>query len=213
MRPWQHARSSAGKHRDWHADLSIHEFMDSTKMACPDLRHRVVLHNADLGTELAARAFPGRPDARAVALRHVDEDLGCTPTLAEWLDGCNLARLPRPLYRRLPLRFDGLAGQVARAQGLRDDDWPQGVLDLLLLPMRLAGPDALGLLLNGAAPAIVRQIVGAPRAVPGPGGGHAIFDPAHAAEAVIYWLFGTIPPLSDVAAAVQHVPGPHLRST
>ena len=102
MRPWQHAKSSARKERDWLADLPIHEFMDSTKAACPDLRHRMILHNADLGPELAARAFPGRSDARAVALRHVAEDLGCTPTLAEWLAECDLTRLPRPLSRRLP---------------------------------------------------------------------------------------------------------------
>ena len=49
MRPWQHAKSSARKERDWLADLPIHEFMDSTKAACPDLRHRMILHNADLG--------------------------------------------------------------------------------------------------------------------------------------------------------------------
>ncbi len=58
MRPWQHAKSSARKERDWLIDLPIHEFMDSTKAACPDLRHRMILHNADLGPELTARAFP-----------------------------------------------------------------------------------------------------------------------------------------------------------
>lgn len=67
MRPWQHARSSAGKDGDWVADLPIHEFMDSTKAACPDLRHRMVLHNTDLGPELAARLFPERADARSIA--------------------------------------------------------------------------------------------------------------------------------------------------
>lgn len=207
MRPWQHAKSSAGRGGDWLADLPIHEFMDSTKAACPDLRHRMVLHNADLGPELAARAFPERRDARDVALRHVAEDLGCTPTLADWLAGCERMRLPRPLYRRLPLAFDGLPARIARSQGLRNDDGPRAVLDLLLLPVRLAGPDALGVLFNGAGPALTRQVVGAPRAVPGRNDRQAVFDPAHAAEAIIYWLFGAIPPLPDVVSAVRHAPG------
>lgn len=213
MRPWQHARSSAGKSGTWLGDLPIHEFMDGTKVACPDLRHRIVLHNADLGPELAARAFPGRADARAVALRHVAEDLGFTPTLADWLVGCDPARLPRPLHRRLPLALDGLPGRIARQQGMRDEDGPREVLDLLLLPVRLAGPGALAVLTNGFGPAIARQVVGAPRRVAGRHGGQATFDPAHAAEAVIHWIYGCIPPLHDVAAAVRRPPSIDRQAT
>ena len=104
MRPWQHAKSSAGKDRTWAADLPIHEFMDSTKVACPDLRHRMILHNADLGPELAARAFPDRPDARAIALQHVSEDLNCIPTLADWLADCDLTQLPAAVGPSLTAR-------------------------------------------------------------------------------------------------------------
>ena len=206
MRPWQHAKSSARKERDWLVDLSIHEFMDSTKAACPDLRHRMILHNADLGPELAARAFPNRSDARAVALRHVAEDLGCTPTLAEWLAGCDLTRLPRPLSRRLPLTLEQLPERIASAQGLRDEVGPRAVVDLLLLPIRLAGPGALSVLLNGFGPAIARNVIGPARTVRGRHVEHAVFDPAYAAEMIVEWVFGTIPPLTEVVAAVSHVP-------
>jgi hypothetical protein len=206
MRPWQHAKSSARKDRDWRADLAIHEFIDSTKMACPDLRHRLILHNADLGPELVARAFPDRADARTVALQHVAEDLGCTPTLADWLDHCDLVRFPRPLSRRLPLCLDELPTHVAVAQGLRDEDGPRAVIELLMLPVSLAGPGALSVLCNGIGPALARSILGPPRLVPGRHIAHAVFDSAYAAETVIQWIFGTIPPLAKVVSAVSSEP-------
>jgi hypothetical protein len=206
MRPWQHARSSAGRGRDWQEDLPIHEFMDSTKAACPDLRHRLVLHNADLGPELAARAFPDRADARAIALRHVEEDLGAPPRLGDWIACCDPARLPRPLARRLPIDPAALALRIARAQGLPDAREAEAVLDLLLLPVSLAGPLALPVLFNGAGPAVVRQVMGPPRRVPGAAGGYAMVDPAHLAEALIHHLFGTLMPLPEVLRALVSDP-------
>lgn len=207
MRPWQHAKSSARKERDWISDLPIHEFMDSTKFACPDLRHRMILHNADLGPELAARTFPDRDDARAIALQHVIEDLGCAPRLADWLGHCDPARLPQPLARRLPLSVAQLLGRVASAQGLRDEEGPSAVLDLLLLPVRLAGPGALCVLFNGVGPALVRNVIGPPRVSPGRhDGAHSVFDRAYAAETIIQWVFGMIPPLTEVVSAVSSTP-------
>ena len=206
MRPWQHARSSAGKDGDWVADLPIHEFMDSTKAACPDLRHRMVLHNADLGPELAARLFPERADARTIAMRHVEEDLGCMPTLADWVAACDPSRLPRPLSRRLPLSLEDVSGQIARQQGLRDETESRAVLELMMLPVQLAGLGAMGVLLNGNGLAIARAVIGAPYFVPGRHGGQAMFDPAYAAETLIQHLFGTIPTLFDVVSAVRHHP-------
>jgi hypothetical protein len=44
MRPWQYAKSSARKKRDSLVDLPIFELMDSERAACPDLRHRMILH-------------------------------------------------------------------------------------------------------------------------------------------------------------------------
>lgn len=206
MRPWQHAKSSAGKGGDWLADLPIHEFMDSTKAACPDLRHRMILHNADLGPELAARVFPNRVDARAVALRHVAEDLGCTPTLADWVNSCDPLRMPRPISRRLPLDRPMLAAHLARGQHLRDDVEVRAVVDLLLLPTEIAGPAALPVLLNGFGPALARVVFGPPRERPGMQGGQGIFDAAYVAEAVAHWVFGAILPLVGVVAAVQRAP-------
>jgi len=166
----------------------------------------MILHNADLGPELAARAFPDHSDAKAVALQHVAEDLGCTPTLAEWLACCDLTRLPRPLSRRLPLSFEQLPACIASAQGLRDEDELRAIVDLLLLPIRLAGPGALSLLLNGFGPAIVRNVIGPPHTVHGRYVEHVVFDPAYAAEMIVQWVFGTIPPLTEVVSAVSHVP-------
>jgi hypothetical protein len=208
VRPWQHARASSGKAGDWQRDLPIHEFLDATKLACPDLRHRMILHNADLGPSLAARVFADREDARAIALRHVDEDLGWTPTLADWLDACEIRRLPAPPYRRRDLDFEELPDRVAHAQGLRDRAGPAAILDLLLTPTRLAGPHALAVLFNGFGPALARAVFGGPRPAPGRHGAAAVFDPAHAAEATIYATYGAIPSLTEVVAAAPRPPAP-----
>jgi hypothetical protein len=128
----------------------------------------MILHNADLGPELAARAFPGRPDARAIALRQVNEDLGLIPSPADWLDRCDPAQLPQPLSRRLSLDRGSLAVRLAHSQHLGGEDEMHAVLDLLLLQVEMAGPLALPILPNGCGPALARAICGPPREVPGP---------------------------------------------
>ena len=197
MRPWQHAKSSAGRCADWRADLPIHEFLDSTKLACPDLRHRMILHNVDLGPAVAAMVFPERSDARAIALRHVSEDLGWTPSLADWIAECDVAKWPRPLYRRKHLERDIAVRSIAHSQGLGHEDDVRAVLDVLLLPMSFAGPVGLCIFLNSFGPALVRRVMGEPRMADGRRG-KVVFDPAHVAEAFIYWVFGTIPHLNDI---------------
>src|SRR5262245_32491778 len=113
MRPWQHALSSSrSTGHPWTEDLEIHEFLDMTKAACADRRHRVVLHSVDLGSDLAALAFPLRSDVRAVVLQHIVEDLGRAYTLADWFDRCDIDRLPRPLHRRLTAGRDRVIALV-----------------------------------------------------------------------------------------------------
>jgi hypothetical protein len=161
MRPWQHARSSAGKNGNWKTELPVHEFIDSTKMACPDLRHRLVIHNKDPGLELTRRAFPD-VDVRKVFLSHISEDLGCTPSLQEWLERCDISLFPEIPYRRRDLNFDEILERVMHAQGLQNVDPLHPVLDLLLLPTRFTDTAALPVLFNSFGPILIRRIIGGP---------------------------------------------------
>lgn len=94
MKPFRHAKGSVarwgGKPDDY---MPIHDFIDCSKMAMPDLRHRAALHNA-FGCFLVERVF-GRTlvnsDGREVSTRdiaeeHIQEDLGFLPSLEDWLD-------------------------------------------------------------------------------------------------------------------------------
>ena len=93
MKPFIHARSSAakfgGKPEDY---LPIHDFMDSSKSALADVRHRAVFHSA-FGIFIVEKVFgvtitnsAGRAvSTRDVAEQHVMEDLGTIPTLESWL--------------------------------------------------------------------------------------------------------------------------------
>lgn len=207
MRPFHHARASAKRSgRPWCDDLEIHEFLDSSKVAFADLRHRMLLHSTDLGGELAARAFPARADIRAVVSDHIVEDLGEARTLHDWLRLCNLTHLPRPNPRSFPLDEATLLATEQQRQGLADVDGPRAVLEILRLPTRLApefGEQAWCVLGNSFGPGLVRRVLGAPREVAGRNGKPTVFDPAWCAESIIYALFRTIPEVRSVVTALR----------
>lgn len=226
MRPWQHARASAARGgRAWSEDLAIHEFMDCTKASLADLRHRMVLHNCDLGPALAARAFPGYSQAESIAREHAREDLGADVPLSWWLDRCDANKLPR-------LRGDGDDGNgndealIERATArfaLDDDREVRAVFAVLTLPERLApshGRAARCVLGNDAGIAIVRAALGPAREVSSTRGRSVVFDPAYCAEAMVHRWFRRIPSLREVAsalamdtqAALDRLRSPHERA-
>jgi hypothetical protein len=77
--------------------LPIHNFMDSTKAALPDARHRAILHSS-FGIFLAEQLFGTyitNSDMRLVSVRqiaedHVMEDLGFIPTMERWFENMKL---------------------------------------------------------------------------------------------------------------------------
>jgi hypothetical protein len=91
-KPWIHARSSARKYGGTPNDyLDIHEFMDSSKSAVADVRHRMVLHNS-FGCYVVQMVFgivrvnsdQKEYSPRDVAEDHIIEDLGFIPSLEKW---------------------------------------------------------------------------------------------------------------------------------
>jgi hypothetical protein len=97
--PYEHALSAAkrfGGRPEEH--LPLHEFLDSSKPHFPDLRHRAALHHG-FGVQVCERVFGpvfrlecGRElSVRTLAERHILEDLGTIPTLADWLRHTDVA--------------------------------------------------------------------------------------------------------------------------
>jgi hypothetical protein len=93
MKPFIHAKVSAKRWGGIPSDyLEIHNFIDQTKMAMPDIRHRAILHSA-FGCYLVEQVFgttltnsDGREiSTRDVAEEHIIEDLGFIPTVERWL--------------------------------------------------------------------------------------------------------------------------------
>lgn len=197
MRPYQHARSSARAVRPWTDDLPVHEFMDATKFACADRRHRVVLHHVDLGGEIASRAFPQRDDVRALVRSHVVEDLSHAATLADWFAIADVERLPRPVHRRVASGAAGVAALIGSKLPLAARPFVEPVCAFLFLPcthLHEAPERALPLLMNCAGPMIVRRVFGAPTELPD----GTIIDHGWIAEAAIYTAFGRVPDLGEV---------------
>jgi hypothetical protein len=88
-----HAKSSAKKYGGKPEDyLAIHDFMDSSKQAIADVRHRIVFHSA-FGAFVTEKMFGHtitNSDGREVSVRdvaedHILEDLGFIPSLEKWL--------------------------------------------------------------------------------------------------------------------------------
>jgi hypothetical protein len=208
MRPWQHAVSSARSQRPWQQDLEIHEFLDSTKLACADRRHRLVLHSVDLGLALAHWAFPDRPEVESIVRQHVDEDLGMPATLAQWLDGCEPELLPRPLSRRIAVGREGVVALVAGKIHPSCEAAVGQVYDLLTLPAQLA-PDhhvlTYAVLMNAFGPGLVRRLFGPPQRVDH-AHGQATVDWAWIAEAIIFTMYGRIPDLGELVRSCSEEP-------
>ncbi len=98
MKPYLHAQVSVKKWGGEPGDyLAVHDFIDSSKAAHPDMRHRAVLHSA-FGIYITERVFghcltlsTGRVvQVRDVAEQHVIDDLGRIPTLQDYLTGMPL---------------------------------------------------------------------------------------------------------------------------
>ena len=73
--------------------LDIHEWLDQTKAAHPDMRHRMILHNS-MGPFIATSVFGETRmnseaklvDVRQVCEDHIIEDLGRIPALSDFLN-------------------------------------------------------------------------------------------------------------------------------
>lgn len=94
MKPHLHANISAKQHGGIAADyMKIHEFIDHSKSAIADVRHRSMLHSA-WGIYVVSQVFGDlmvNSDGKAVSVRdiaeeHVIQDLGFIPTLDDWLE-------------------------------------------------------------------------------------------------------------------------------
>lgn len=94
MKPFLHGRLHAkkyGGHPDDYADID--DFIDSSKAAYPDFRHRAILHSA-FGCYLVEQMF-GRTrtnsagvtySPRDIAEDHIIQDLGFIPTVEKYLE-------------------------------------------------------------------------------------------------------------------------------
>ena len=93
-KPTKHALYSVKKYGGAVDDyLPIHNFFDSSKAVCPDIRHRAIFHNA-FGIFLLEQVFGAyiiNSEGKHISVRdlgedHVIQDMGYIPTLNDWLD-------------------------------------------------------------------------------------------------------------------------------
>lgn len=94
MKPFLHGRIHARKHGGKPEDYAdIDDFIDSSKTAVPDVRHRAILHSA-FGCFLVEKMFgrtrtnsDGREySPRDIAEDHIIQDLGFIPTMEKYLN-------------------------------------------------------------------------------------------------------------------------------
>ncbi len=93
MNSYYHAVISAKRHGGVPEDYQpLHDFIDSSKAALADIRHRAILHSS-FGIFIAEKVFGHtitnaegtQVPVRIIAEEHIQEDLGFIPTLEHWL--------------------------------------------------------------------------------------------------------------------------------
>lgn len=108
MKPMDHSNLSVRRYGGALEDyLDIHEFLDMSKAAHPDMRHRALLHNS-MGPFIAVRVFgrtitnsDGRVcDVRQLCEDHIIEDLGRIPTVSDFLDLIPESEMARFAYKK-----------------------------------------------------------------------------------------------------------------
>lgn len=93
MKPLIHAKISVKKYGGIVEDyIPIHDFIDSSKISVPDVRHRAMLHSSwgIYMTEKVFGTYITNSDNKQVSVRdlaedHVIQDLGFIPTMEDWL--------------------------------------------------------------------------------------------------------------------------------
>ena len=94
MKPYLHSRIHAKKYGGVPEDYQdIDDFIDSSKMSVPDVRHRAILHNS-FGCFVVEKVFgvtrtnsEGKTySPRDVAEDHIQQDLGFIPTVENYLN-------------------------------------------------------------------------------------------------------------------------------
>ncbi len=112
MKPYLHAKSSAKKYGGVPEDyLDIHDLMDSSKSAVPDVKHRVVFHSS-FGCFIVEMIFgtnitnsEGKTvSVRDIAEDHILEDLGFIPSLDKWLQAMEIETWMGGLSKKAPKR-------------------------------------------------------------------------------------------------------------
>jgi hypothetical protein len=91
--PYHHALSSARTLKDvqkpehtlsWKDHFSLHDWLDSSKFAFADARHRSLLHNP-AGVALSAKIFKDLKNAKTIAKQHITEDMSQVYEIKDWL--------------------------------------------------------------------------------------------------------------------------------
>lgn len=112
MKPFLHARLSVKKHGGKIEDyMAIHDFIDSSKISVPDVRHRAMLHSS-WGCYLVERLFGNvavnsdnkQYSPRDIAEEHILQDLGTIPTLERWLNTMPIEGWMSGTEKRAPRR-------------------------------------------------------------------------------------------------------------
>ena len=156
----------------------------------PNLRHRILLYNSDVGPALTRLAFPDFKSIEAIICDGLKEDIRTCPRFADWLSETPVCKFGW----RAP-DDAALVKHITQFHGMEDPVHAQRVLKLLCLKETfLPGRQALArlLLMNSFGILFARQIFGSFYAV-----STHIIDLSWIAEGFIIASFGRIWSLID----------------
>lgn len=123
MKPLQHAQISAKNYGGvWSDYIEIHNFLDSSKVACAHFKHRFLLHHSE-GIELAVRLFGEQitnsvgetVSTRQILTDHLIEDVGNIVFIEDWARDL-LPKKDTPFYQFLAKKREQIEKDIIKGE-------------------------------------------------------------------------------------------------
>lgn len=171
--PYHHSVSSANNpkfqgNNKWEDHFELHAWLDSSKFAFADARHRSLFHNP-AGVSIASKLFKDIKNAKEIATQHITEDMGKVYQIKDWLP---LEYWPSHTLNNEPLNLSELITlKEAKTDLMSNNPFPLEIqpqialgLDLLLSPEKtesfLENDPRRFFMFSSVGPYIIEKLLG-----------------------------------------------------
>lgn len=170
--PYHHSLSSARNSKDkktkWQDHFEVHDWLDSSKFAFADARHRSLFHNP-AGVSITAKIFKDIKGIQEITTQHIKEDMGRVYKIKQWLPS---EHWPTHTLNKQPFKINPSINLTnLKASLMENNPFPSTIqtdislgIDLLLTPETSESLEVEDMrrffLFSSAGPYIIERLLG-----------------------------------------------------